>query len=152
MDGTDLKILNLLISKPRVNRKEIAKKLGLTPPAITHRIRKMRESGIIKGFLPVANFEKLGFDVTMFSNIKVKYDKVKEATARFVKDRNVCAVYYIAGEYDLLVITKFKNTQEFSEWLARVNNPKANADFIERMNSSIVFGVMKEGFTPNKIC
>ena len=150
MDETDLKILNKLVQKPGISLKEIAVEIGLTPPAVTHRIKRMKEDGIIKGFVPTVNLKKLGFNLAVLTNIKIKYRGVKGAASWLAKDDNVCGVYYVTGAYDFLVLSRFKNTKEFSDWIERINQPENKPTFIDRMNTSVVFEKIKEDLAPNK--
>ncbi|MCX6801866.1 MAG: winged helix-turn-helix transcriptional regulator [Candidatus Diapherotrites archaeon] len=153
MDETGFKILEMLSNTPGISQKDVAKALKVTPPAITNRLKKMREDGIIMGFLPVVDLGKLGFRITMLSNLRVRYDRVEEAVAWFAKSRNVCAVYHITGAYDMLIVSKFRDTKEFSEWVKEANLQKGKdgTSFMERMNSSLVFNTAKESLAPAKL-
>ena len=50
MDRTDYQILNLLQRDSRTTLKNIGDQVGLTAPAVSERIRRMEEKGVIKGF------------------------------------------------------------------------------------------------------
>ena len=50
MDRTDYQILNLLQTDSRTTLKHIGDQVGLTAPAVSERIRRMEEKGVIKGF------------------------------------------------------------------------------------------------------
>ena len=50
MDIIDKQILSLLSQNARMPVKEIAQKVSLTSPAVSGRIRKMEEEGIIAGY------------------------------------------------------------------------------------------------------
>ena len=50
MDRTDYQILNLLQRDSRTTLKCIGDQVGLTAPAVSERIRRMEEKGVIKGF------------------------------------------------------------------------------------------------------
>ena len=50
MDRTDYKILNLLQQDSRITLRSIGEQVGLTPPAVSERIRKMEEDGVIRSF------------------------------------------------------------------------------------------------------
>ena len=53
MDALDKEILRLLSEDGRVTVKEIAKRVSLTSPAVSERIRRMEKSGIIAGYTVV---------------------------------------------------------------------------------------------------
>ena len=47
MDSTDKKILNILQGNARISMKELGTLVGLTSPAVTERVRRLEEEGII---------------------------------------------------------------------------------------------------------
>lgn len=55
MDELDSSILDLLMENARITVKEIAKQVSLTSPAVSHRIRRMEESGVITGYTARVN-------------------------------------------------------------------------------------------------
>lgn len=50
MDRTDYQILNLLQDDSRCTLRRMGDLVGLTPPAVSERIRRMEESGVIRGY------------------------------------------------------------------------------------------------------
>ena len=50
MDRTDYQILNILQSDSRTTLKSIGDRVGLTAPAVSERIRRMEEKGVIRHF------------------------------------------------------------------------------------------------------
>jgi DNA-binding Lrp family transcriptional regulator len=60
LDNLDLRILELLVKNPRITVSEIARELNISRQTTRQRIEKINRSGIIKGFFPVFNTEKLG--------------------------------------------------------------------------------------------
>ncbi|MWV40429.1 AsnC family transcriptional regulator [Natrialba sp. INN-245] len=59
LDETDLEILELLTEDARRPYKEIAEQVGLTPPAVSDRISRLEDQGIIQGFTIDVDREKL---------------------------------------------------------------------------------------------
>ena len=50
LDGTDREILRLLLTDARRPYSDIAERVGLSPPAVSDRIDRLREIGVIEGF------------------------------------------------------------------------------------------------------
>lgn len=50
LDETDLDIVRLLVEDARRPYSEIAKRVGLSPPAVSDRVDRLREQGIVRGF------------------------------------------------------------------------------------------------------
>ena len=53
MKTIDSKLLARLQQDGRANWAELAKLVGLTPPAVAERVRKLEESGVIRRFTAV---------------------------------------------------------------------------------------------------
>ena len=56
MDRTDYQILNILQADSRCTLRHIGDQVGLTPPAVSERIRRMEECGVIACLLPATSF------------------------------------------------------------------------------------------------
>jgi len=50
MDQTDIKIMNILQEDCKTTTREIGKLVGLTAPAVSERVTRLREAGAITGF------------------------------------------------------------------------------------------------------
>ena len=77
IDIQDKEILKILQADGRASASYISDQIGLSVPAITERMRKMQECGIIKGYQAVINTKKIGYDVGAFITI------VSESSAHF---------------------------------------------------------------------
>jgi Lrp/AsnC family transcriptional regulator, leucine-responsive regulatory protein len=87
LDKTDLKILDLLAADARRPYKEIADHVGLTPPAVSDRVSRLVDQGIIRGFAVDIDREKLRGDVSILAELEPAPDAVG-------------AVYEAAGTLD----------------------------------------------------
>lgn len=63
LDQTDLEILRMLVEDGRRPYSEIAEEVGLSPPAISDRVERLREQDIIKGFTTHIDRSKLQYTV-----------------------------------------------------------------------------------------
>jgi len=61
LDDINLDILELLLADGRMSYRELGERVGLTAPAVTERVRKLEELGVIKGYRAVVDYEALGF-------------------------------------------------------------------------------------------
>jgi len=148
VDEKDKKILNMLAHGPHITQKQIAKKIGLTPPAVNNRIQRLKEKKVLLGTAPIIALDKIGYDLTVIVNVKIKSGQLEEAAEKYAKDPFVCASYRITGDYDMLLIVKLHNTKELNEWNKIMTS---DSKLIERTNTSLAIHVKKEGTTPTKI-
>jgi DNA-binding Lrp family transcriptional regulator len=55
MDELEKKILIYLFRDPSLSQRNIAKELGLTPPSLTYRIKKLQDEGVFQGYTVLVN-------------------------------------------------------------------------------------------------
>jgi DNA-binding Lrp family transcriptional regulator len=96
----------------------------------------------VKDYTIMVDWERLGYELTVIIEITVARGKLIEVQKAISKLPYVCAVYDITGEIDSIVVAKFKNRQELSEF------PKALLSMpdIERTNTHVVLNTVKEDF------
>lgn len=72
MDSIDLQILELLTQNSRMKLKNMAEQIHMTAPAITSRIQKLENLGIITGYTTQVDRGKLGLPIHVFMTITMK--------------------------------------------------------------------------------
>lgn len=70
LDQIDRSILRLLAADASLSLNDIAEKVGLTATPCWKRIKRMEESGIIKGRVAVLDADKLGLPVSVFVSVE----------------------------------------------------------------------------------
>ena len=69
LDQVDQDILTMLQQDGRASASHIAQEINMSIPAITDRIKKLQESGIIMGFTALLDHRKVGLDVSAFITV-----------------------------------------------------------------------------------
>ena len=64
LDDIGWRILRELQDNGRISYSELGRRVGLTPPAVAERVRRMEESGIILGYRVELDLEKVGLPLT----------------------------------------------------------------------------------------
>ncbi len=62
-DSFDDKILAALQRNGRISMAELGRQVHLSQPAVTERVRKLEESGVITGYRAIVNLDKLGYGI-----------------------------------------------------------------------------------------
>ncbi|KXG74715.1 Lrp/AsnC family transcriptional regulator [Thermotalea metallivorans] len=78
MDSTDLKILEILQQDGRISMKDLGKKVGLTSPAVSERVKKLEENGVILGYRAIVNPQKLNKNIKAFIDVSIKAENYKK--------------------------------------------------------------------------
>lgn len=142
LDEIDYKILKELSKNSRRSSRDIARRLDLSVATVASRIKRLVETGVIKGFTIDLDAEKLGYDITVVMEVYVAKGKLLEVEREIAKLPGVCAVYDVTGEYDALVVARFRSRSELSNFtkkLLSMNN-------VERTNTHVVLNIIKENF------
>jgi DNA-binding Lrp family transcriptional regulator len=143
LDKTDVKILKILLENARLSHRQIAKKVKVSVGTVIAKIQKMERSGIIHGYSALVDYENLGYDLTIITEIIVSKGKLLDVEKEIAKIPNTCAVYDVTGTTDAIVIAKFKNRKTLSEFTKTV----LSLPFVERTNSHVVLTIVKEDYT-----
>ena len=121
LDQVDRDILNILQIEGRSSASYIAEGIGMSIPAVTDRIKKLQDSGVIVGFTTLLDHRKIGLDVSAFITIISESsshynDVVREAnkTSEIVQ----CFTTTGNGSHVLLAITE--NTHSLEKLLRTI--------------------------------
>jgi DNA-binding Lrp family transcriptional regulator len=142
LDQTDVKILENLLENARLSNRQIARNIDVSVGTVIARIQKMEQEGIIQGYSAIVNQEKLGYDLTVVTEITVSKGKLLEVEQEIAKLPNVCAVYDVTGLTDAMIIVKSKNRKELSDFTKNV----LAMPFVERTNTHLVLTTVKEDY------
>ncbi len=117
LDLIDIKIINFLQKNARMQIKDIAKEVYLSSPAVSTRIERLENAGIIKGYHAVVDMVKMDYYITAFIDVVTPPDK-KEAFNEYVdKVKNVVECNFVTGEFSMHLKTVFHTTQDLDEFV-----------------------------------
>jgi DNA-binding Lrp family transcriptional regulator len=142
LDETDAEILKTLTIDARLSSRQIAKQCGISIGTALSRIRKMEKEGIIQGYSTLLDQEKLGYELTVVSDITVSKGRLLEVENEIARLPNVCCVYDVTGLIDAVIVAKFKNRRELSAFTKRL----LSIPHVERTNTHVVLTTIKEDF------
>ena len=93
LDAHDGKILAELQQDARITMAELGRRVHLSQPAVTERVRKLELQGVIKGYRAVVDYQRLGYGIRALVRVgRVEYArmlKLIEQTAEVVNAWNV---------------------------------------------------------------
>lgn len=142
MDETDVKILNKLLTDARTSHRKIAEEIGVSPPTVLSRVEKLQNSGIVRSYSALLDHEKLGYDLTAIIEITATKGKIVDIERQIAKFHNVCAVYDTTGLTDMVIVAKFRNRKELSNFVKK----DLSLPYVERTNTHVVLITVKEDF------
>lgn len=142
LSDTDVKILKALLEDARFSSRQIAKNVGVSVGTVLSRIKKMEDEGLIKGYSAILDHEKLGYQLTVVTEITVAKGKLVETEQEIAKIPNVTGVYDVTGLTDAIIIAKFRSREDLGAFTKKL----LALPYIERTNTHVVLTSVKENF------
>ena len=120
-DKTDQQIIKKLQTNARKPYRQIAKELNLSVGTITNRIQKLQDKGIIQGFHLELDYAALGYNIQTI----IEIDTQKDITNIIQKyPENIITTHKTTGQYNTLLITRFKNITQLNTFLQTLTQEK----------------------------
>jgi len=116
IDGKDLAVISVLKENSRLPIRDIAKLTKLRPSTVHQRILKLKEKGVIEKFTVKLSNKAVGEGFIVFMLVKTKPSAMLD---RLVGDKHVKEFFGITGEYDLFLKLKFRDVEEFNEFIIK---------------------------------
>lgn len=104
LDATDRFILSALARNARSSLQDIASQLGVSRATVHERIKKLTQSGILKGFQAVIDWPSLGYPVMAWVALQTEQgDQAYNVLDDLAKIPEVDSAYMVTGRFDCLV-------------------------------------------------
>lgn len=123
LDDTDRRLLRTLQADGRISNAELAERCNLSPSSCSDRVRRLRETGYIRGFAALLDPEKVGRGVLIF--VEVVLDRTTPevfdtfaAAAR--RSPDVLECHMVAGGFDYLIKARVADLPAWRTFLEEV--------------------------------
>ena len=145
-DRKDAQILALLQTNCRLTAEQIGDKIGLSPTAVTRRIKRLRESGMIEAEVAVLSMKAVGPFVTVLVLCTLDPDG-PIAAAEFgehLRERaEVINAFYVAGSPDVALEVITRTVEDYQRFLSDVSEAFPN---LKNVQSLVVLEHLKRSF------
>ena len=142
LDEIDRKLLGELLRDSKRSYRELAKSLGVSTATVINHTQRLVSAGVIQDYSIRVDHERIGYELTVVTEITVSKGKLLETDEEIAKLPNVCAVYDITGLTDAMVVAKFKSRSSLSEFTKAL----LAMPYVERTNTHMVLTTVKEDF------
>ena len=148
-DEKDIEILRLLQRDAKISAREISDSVGSPITTVYSRIKRLEDSGIIKGYKPVLDAEKMGRPTTAFILASFAYRTPgleepldqRQIAKEVARLSEVQEVHIIAGDWDILIKVKERDVAAVGRFVV---DKLRNIRGIERTLTCMVFDAVKE--------
>ena len=117
MDKIDLKLVELLQENARYSLKHLAKEVFLSTPAVSTRVSKLEETGVITGYTAQVDPLKLGYNIKAFINLEMSPKLKSEFYPFVVACPNVLECNCVTGKYSMLITVAYHTTVELDAFI-----------------------------------
>jgi Lrp/AsnC family transcriptional regulator, leucine-responsive regulatory protein len=123
IDQIDRRLLEILQADGRIANVELAERIGLSPPSVGERLKRLQREGFIEGYGARLNPHRLGFGLLVF--VEVQLDKttpdIFERFAEAVRAaREVLECHMVAGGFDYLLKARVADMSEYRRFLGDI--------------------------------
>ncbi len=123
LDDLDRQILDVLIENTRTPFTDIAKKMNVSAGTIHIRVKKMEDSGVIKGSSLTIDYEKLGYAFIAYVGIYLRKTSHSEEVLKALYNIPYVTVAHITtGKFNIFCKLRAKNTAHAKEVIFRIDD------------------------------
>lgn len=143
LDKTDKKILNILQKNGRIRNSKLAAEIGISPPAMLERVKRLEASGVITGFNAQVDRDMVGYGLLAIIIVSVSLHQISSLEA--VKERLanldlVLECYQLTGDVDFMLKVAVRDMQTYSTF---VNDQLSDIPGVQNVKTSFVLETLK---------
>jgi Lrp/AsnC family transcriptional regulator, leucine-responsive regulatory protein len=129
LDQTDWKILRELQKDARLSYNELGRRVGLSAPATTERVRKLEDAGIITSYGAQVDVAKLGLPLLVFIQLRCFPERCLFKTSSAEKFPEILEIHKLSGSHCALLkvaLSSMEHLEAFQERLSFHGEQTAN--------------------------
>lgn len=133
LDEIDWKILRELQNDGRITNVELAERVGISAPPCLRRVRKLEESGVIRGYRAILNGNALGQDLVAFCSVGLHRQADADLKAFAEKTKQwplVRRAWMVSGESDFLLHCVARDLNTFQTFVIEELTAAPNVDSV----------------------
>ena len=116
INDTDLQILRLLAEDARYSQRALARTIGMSPAAVSERIARLENTGVIRGYQARLSYVALDRSMTVFVGISsVQGEDQRQLAAALLELPVVESVDIVMGPMDLMVRLRVRDHTHLRE-------------------------------------
>ena len=117
MDALSWKILKCLQENARQSNAEIGRVVGISSPAVSERIKKMEDVGVINGYKTIVSPYEVGYQLKAIITIRAFMGKLKPFLTKVKSFDEVLNCYRITGNENFVLEVMLKNQKHLEQFI-----------------------------------
>ncbi len=117
IDTLNTKILKCLQENARQSNAEIGRQVGISSPAVSERIKKMEDLGIIEGYKALVSPFEIGYQLKAIITLRAFMGKLKPFLEKIKTFDEVVNCYRITGDENIVMEVVLKNQKHLEAFI-----------------------------------
>ncbi|GAA3652785.1 Lrp/AsnC family transcriptional regulator [Flavivirga jejuensis] len=117
IDSLNWKILRCLQENARLSNAEIGRRVGVSSPAVSERIKKMEDLGIIEGYKAIVSPLEVGYQLKAIITLRAFMGKLKPFLEKVKTYDEVVNCYRITGDENIVMEVVLKNQKHLESFI-----------------------------------
>jgi len=117
LDSLNWKILNCLQRHARLSNAEIGRQVGISSPAVSERIKKMEDAGVIESYNTMVSTIEVGYQFKAIVNIRAFMGKLKPFLEKVKTYDEVINCYRITGNENIVMEVVLRNQKHLEGFI-----------------------------------
>ena len=120
LDKLNWLILESLQKNARQSFSEIGRSVGLTSPAVADRVKKMEDSGVIKGYKAEVSYHKTGHQLKAVITLRAFMGRLKPFLEKVKEFKEVINCYRITGNENIIMEVVLYDQSHLEEFIDKL--------------------------------
>jgi DNA-binding Lrp family transcriptional regulator len=149
LDDIDLRILTILYKNADITNKELAAKIGIAPSTCLERVKRLKNSGVIKNAFIDVNLKTIGGNIEAIAAIRLQpYNKevVNKLRDDLLKLPEILSMYHMGGSYDYFIHMSLRDSEHLRNFVFEAITSR---DEVTTVETSLIFEHSRSGILPN---
>lgn len=117
LDTINSKILKCLQLNARLSNAEIGRQVGISSPAVSERIKKMEDMGVIEGYKALVSPFEMGYQLKAIITLRAFMGKLKPFLEKVKTFDEVINCYRITGDENIVMEVVLKNNKHLEAFI-----------------------------------
>ncbi|HZW62343.1 MAG TPA: Lrp/AsnC family transcriptional regulator [Flavobacteriaceae bacterium] len=117
MDSLNKNIVKYLQQNARMTNAEIGRRVGISSPAVSERIKKMEDAGIIQGYFTMISPFEAGYQLKAIITLRAFMGKLKPFLEKVQTYDEVINCYRITGNENFVMEVVLKNQKHLEAFI-----------------------------------
>ncbi|MFB6529457.1 MULTISPECIES: Lrp/AsnC family transcriptional regulator [unclassified Streptomyces] len=120
-DATDWRILEALQSEGRASFAELARTVSMSPSAVTERVRRLEEAGVITGYTAIVDQDRLGLPILAFVRLRYPHGNYKPFHDLLDTTPEVLEAHHVTGDDCFVLKVAARSMRHLEETTGKIS-------------------------------